>query len=151
MILSKRLCGCFLLFQPWFLVCPLISLHFYQFSSCTSIQIHKTPPVKSTNPTQCLDDHAKQHRDMTVTGSYIIRSHVSSWVWSWHGKLVLLGRQWMRDSECESVCACLQMMTLDLVAAEERGHIQTIENNAARYHVTSHLDPSQQLASLKLP
>ena len=33
------------------------------------------------------------------------------------------------------------------VAAEELGHIQTIENNAARYHVTSHLDPSQQLDS----
>lgn len=60
----------------------------------------------------------------------------------------------MRDSECESVCACLQMMTLDLVAAEELGHIQTIENNAASYHVTSHLDPSQQLdlvPSPKLP
>lgn len=57
-------------------------------------------------------------------------------------------------SECESVCACLQMMTLDLVAAEELGHIQTIENNAARYHVTSHLDASQQLdlvPSPKLP
>lgn len=29
-------------------------------------------------------------------------------------------------------------------AAEELGPIQTIENNAARYHVTSHLEPSQQ-------
>lgn len=30
-------------------------------------------------------------------------------------------------------------------AAEDLGHIQTIENNAARYHVTSQLNASQQL------
>ena len=69
----------------------------------------------------------------------------------------------MSASECESVCVCvcvcasvcLRMMILDAVAAEELGHIQTIENNAARYHVTSHLDPSQELDSVvpspKLP
>lgn len=34
------------------------------------------------------------------------------------------------------------------VAAEDLGHVQTIENNAARYHVTSQLDPSQQLDPL---
>lgn len=32
-------------------------------------------------------------------------------------------------------------------AAEELGHVQTIENKAARYHVTSQLDTSQQLDS----
>lgn len=31
------------------------------------------------------------------------------------------------------------------LAAEELGHIQTIENNGNRCHVTSQLDPSQQL------
>ena len=49
------------------------------------------------------------------------------------------------------MCVCMQMMTLDRVAAEELGHIQTIENNAARYHVTSYLDPSQQLDSVPSP
>lgn len=35
----------------------------------------------------------------------------------------------------------------ELMYAEELGHIRTIENNAARYHVTSYQDPSQQLDS----
>lgn len=37
------------------------------------------------------------------------------------------------------------------VAAEKLDHVQTIENNAARYHVTSQLDPSQQLDSVSSP
>ena len=55
------------------------------------------------------------------------------------------------DRASVSVCACMQMMTLDRVAAEELGHIQTIDDNAARYHVTSYLDPSQQLDSVPSP
>ena len=33
------------------------------------------------------------------------------------------------------------------MAAEELGHVQTIENNAARYHLTSQLDSSQKFVS----
>ncbi len=62
--------------------------------------------------------------------------------------LCLALSEWL--SECESVCVPVDD-DLGPVAAEELGHVQTIENNVARYHVTSHQDPSQQLDSVSSP
>lgn len=37
------------------------------------------------------------------------------------------------------------------LAAGELGHVQTMENNTNRCHMTSQLDPSQQLDSVPSP